>query len=138
MGVPTVQVPKNLTQKITKPNTKWKPTVAADGRKVYQRNDLFDPNQVSDWTVNGKKVTGTNIERMAAGRAPLCKDGKSLNLHHIGQGNESNLVEITKVQHTKYSKQLHINPNTISSDIDRNAFKNWVKKYWINRAKEFK
>jgi len=39
------------------------------GNKVYQRNDLFNPQQVSSWKEKGKTVTGTNIERMASGRA---------------------------------------------------------------------
>ena len=29
----------------------WKESVEFEGNKVYQRNDLFDPNQVSSWKV---------------------------------------------------------------------------------------
>ncbi|EIG0405713.1 contact-dependent inhibition effector tRNA nuclease, partial [Escherichia coli] len=56
-----------------------------NGNKVYQRNDLFDPYKVSSWKDKGKTVTGTNIERMASGRAPIGVDGKSVNLHHMTQ-----------------------------------------------------
>ncbi|MDW8584105.1 hypothetical protein Q7W15_02405 [Streptococcus suis] len=47
----------------------WKNEVEFNGNKVYQRDDLIDPNVVSSWKENGVTVTGTNVERMASGRA---------------------------------------------------------------------
>jgi RHS repeat-associated protein len=65
-----------------KSGTKFWSKAEFNGQKVYQRNDLFDPNTISSWKVKGKTVTGTNIERMASGRAPIGYDGKSLNLRN--------------------------------------------------------
>ncbi len=66
----------------------------------------------------------------------LSIDGKSLHLHHVGQNNTGSIVELTAKQHQKYSKQIHINPNSVGSDIDRVAFAKWRENYWKNVAKE--
>jgi len=81
------------------------------GHLTKQRNDIFDPNTVSSWKVRGKKVTGTNIERMASGRAPIGVDGRPVN--------------------------LHINTGSLPSGIDRAAFDKWRAAYWQARAASF-
>jgi len=70
-----------------------------EGNKVYQRNDTFDPQQISSWKVKGKTVTGTDIERMASGRAPIGTDGKSVNLHHMTQSQSGPIAEVTQSFH---------------------------------------
>ena len=106
--------------------------------KVFQRNDIFDVNTISTWKVNGKDVTGTNLERMASGRAPIGVDGKPVNLHHLIQIDNAGVAEVTATFHQEYSQTLHINPNTMESDIDRSSFNEWREKYWQHRAEEIK
>lgn len=49
-----------------------------NGRKVYQKDDLFDPHRVD---TDGL----TNIQRMKAENAPIGNDGLEMNLHHLTQ-----------------------------------------------------
>ncbi|MCK1970555.1 VENN motif pre-toxin domain-containing protein [Franconibacter sp. IITDAS19] len=111
--------------------------VEFSGNKVYQRNDLFDPNHVFSWKEKGKTVTGTNIERMASGRAPIGADGKSVNLHHMTQSQNGPIAEVTQSFHQKNSAVIHINPNTIPSGINRPVFDKWKSQYWQQRAAEY-
>jgi hypothetical protein len=107
----------------------WTPT-EFQGNRVYQRNDLIDPSRVD---ARGR----SNLDRMQQGLAPIGSDGKSINLHHTIQTNDSPLVEITATMHQQNSAILHINPNTVPSGIDRSAFDTFREEYWINRAKDF-
>ncbi|WP_275658248.1 MULTISPECIES: HNH/ENDO VII family nuclease, partial [Photorhabdus] len=108
------------------------------GNKVYQRNDLFDPQHMSAWRDQGKVIRGTNIERMASGRAPVGHDGKAVNLHHMLQTQNGPIAEMSQTFHKVNHKAIHINPNTIPSGIDRATFNKWREQYWINRAGDFK
>ncbi|WP_126305869.1 HNH/ENDO VII family nuclease [Methylomusa anaerophila] len=109
----------------------WTQATEYNGVKVYQRNDLINPNLVDDY---GR----TNLQRMQQGIAPIGPDGKSINLHHMTQTNDSAIAEITQSFHQENTKVIHINPNTIPSGIDRSAFDTWKKTYWKNRANDFK
>lgn len=80
----------------------------------------------------------TNLQRMEQGLAPLSPDGKSINLHHMIQTNDSAIAEVTATFHHTNSKVIHINPNTVPSGINRYEFDAWRKAYWINRANDFK
>ncbi|UNF42752.1 HNH/ENDO VII family nuclease [Bartonella krasnovii] len=82
---------------------------------------MFDPYQVVSWRKNGKKVWGTNIERMKTGRAPLDADNIPVELHHMLQTPDGPLAEVTAF-HNKHHSAIHINPNTMGSAIDRDAF----------------
>ena len=115
----------------------WKESIDFQGNKVYQRNDLFDPAQVSSWKDNGKTVTGTNVERMASGRAPIGYDGKSVNLHHLSQTPDGPIVEVSQSFHNKYYSTIHMNTGQSPSIIDRDVFKQWKSDYWKNRALDF-
>ncbi|WP_345097250.1 HNH/ENDO VII family nuclease, partial [Bartonella acomydis] len=105
--------------------------------KVYQREDLFDPNRISEWTVNNKKVTGTNIERMKTGRAPIGFDNKPVELHHMLQTHDGPIAEVTNAFHNKHHSAIRINSNTMGSAIDRDAFALWRQKYWKERAERY-
>ncbi|WP_375622769.1 MULTISPECIES: HNH/ENDO VII family nuclease, partial [unclassified Bartonella] len=105
--------------------------------KVYQSEKLFDPNRISEWMVNKKKVTGTNIERMKTGRAPIGFDGRSVELHHMLQTPDGPIAEVSKTFHKKHTSIIHINPNTMESAIDRDMFGQWREKYWKERAKGY-
>ncbi|AKG33933.1 hypothetical protein VK70_04505 [Paenibacillus durus ATCC 35681] len=60
----------------------WNKATEFNGTKVYQRNDIIDPNLTD-------KLGKTNLERMKQGLAPIGPDGKSINLHHTIQTNDS-------------------------------------------------
>ncbi len=117
--------------------TYWKESIDFQGNKVYQRNDLFDPAQVSSWKDHGKTVTGTNVERMASGRAPIGYDGKSVNSHHLLQTPNGPIVEVSQSFHNKYYSTIHMNTGQSPSIIDRDVFKQWKSDYWMNRALDF-
>jgi len=117
--------------------TYWSKSIQFDGNKVYQRNDLFDPKQVSSWKRNGKTVTGTNIERMAAGNAPIGYDGKSVNLHHLLQTPDGSIVEVSNSFHKQYYATIHMNTGKSPTLINRNEFNKWASKYWMNRSLDF-
>ena len=109
----------------------WTQATEHNGIKVYQRNDLINPNFVDG---RGR----TNLQRMEQGLAPIGPDGSPINLHHMTQTNDSAIAEITQSFHQENTKVIHINPNTIPSGIDRNEFNKWRSDYWKNRANDFK
>ena len=109
----------------------WTNATEHNGVNVYQRNDLIDPNLIDDY---GR----TNLQRMEKGIAPIGSDGKSINLHHMLQTNDSAIAELTQSFHQVNTKTIHINPNTIPSGIDRAGFDVWKKSYWKGRAGDFK
>ncbi|QEM83266.1 DUF637 domain-containing protein [Halomonas binhaiensis] len=100
------------------------------GNKVYQRNDLIDPNRVD--LKSGK----TNLELMQAGRAPFGPDGRPINLHHLTQKQDGSIVEVTQTLHSSNHGTLHM-PNTVPSGINRAEFNAWRRNYWKNRANDF-
>ncbi|MFI2857647.1 HNH/ENDO VII family nuclease [Paenibacillus sp. JSM ZJ436] len=108
----------------------WNKTTQFKNVKVYQRDDIINQNM--------KDARGrTNLERMQKGLAPLGPDGKSINLHHMTQRNESSIAEVTQTFHKDNSSVIHINPNTIPSGINRSEFNKWRTDYWKNRANDF-
>jgi hypothetical protein len=114
----------------TKPSVNgksWSKTVVFEATTVFQRDDLFDPS--------AKDKSGrTNLARMNKGLAPLGKDGKSVNLHHLIQSEKGSIAEVSDSMHKKYDRVLHINPKSTPSGIDRKKFNTWKRGYWKQRA----
>ncbi|WP_342211581.1 HNH/ENDO VII family nuclease [Gilliamella sp. ESL0254] len=115
-----------------------KDPIEFNGNKVYQRNDLFDPNLMTTWTDKGKIIKGTNLERMASGRTPIGHDGNSINLYHMTQNKNGAIAEVTQTFHQQNKTVIHVNPNTIPSGINRGEFNKWKTQYWIERAKTYR
>jgi RHS repeat-associated protein len=113
------------------PRRYWEDVTEVEGRRVYQRNDLIDPNKVD-------KTGTTNLERMQGGKAPIGPDGKPINLHHLTQTGDSSLAEVSQTFHQQNKRTLHINPPSIPSGIDRQEFAAFRVVYWILRALGFK
>nr|WP_308428678.1 HNH/ENDO VII family nuclease [Providencia thailandensis] len=130
----------------SKLNNKWTPK-DVQGRKVYQRDDLFDPYFIDEYGL-------TNIQRMQKGRAPIGKDGYEINLHHVTQTEPGPMAEILSSTHSSYDRTLHmysnqwdktwVGPdgirrtyNSAPPTMDRRPFNNWKKKYWKERALDF-
>jgi filamentous hemagglutinin len=118
----------------------WKREVEFDGIKVYQRDDLFDVNQMTTWRENGKTIQGTNLERMTLGMAPEGVDGKSVNLHHTIQADAGPIAEILETMHKEYDKLIHVNvpKKDFPSGINRPKFNKWREDYWRARALSIK
>ncbi|MBC07894.1 DUF637 domain-containing protein [Thalassospira sp.] len=105
--------------------------VQFNGNKVYQRNDLIDPNKID-------VETGlTNQQLMAQGYAPYGPDGRKINLHHMIQKQNGAIAEMTATFHQQNSGTIHINTGRLPSGINRSQFDQWRKQYWINRANDF-
>lgn len=97
-----------------------------NGRPCFQRTDI-DYNAKDEF---GK----TNRERMLDGKAPLA-DGKPVELHHIGQRQDSPLAELTFNEHKSNFSNLHEVPPQ-SSQIDRGEFRKEKAEYWRMRGEE--
>jgi RHS repeat-associated protein len=108
----------------------WKGITQFKGNRVYKRDDLFNP-------LFKDKRGRTNIQRMKKGLAPIGKDGKSINLHHMTQRQSSAIAEVSSTFHSSHSSIIHINPSSVSSGINRKEFGNWRRSYWKNRANDF-
>jgi RHS repeat-associated protein len=118
------------------PVRRWIPR-EINGRRVYQRSDLFDPYAVDK---NGL----SNIQRMQRGRPPMGKDGEAVNLHHAIQREPGSLIEIAGTQHDKYSTVLHglteakrsfrYSKSGRATEVEK-AFNRYKYGYWQMRAK---
>lgn len=99
-----------------------------NGRKCLIRNDI-------DW--NQKDQMGrTNKERMEQGLAPIHKEGTVIELHHIGQHNDSPLAELSHKEHQSDGNYLILHDSKKESEIDRSAFDKERINHWKDRANE--
>ncbi len=98
-----------------------------NGRKCLMKTDI-------DW--EQKDAFGmTNRERVAEGYAPLDKDGRPIQLHHIGQHADSPLAELTFSEHRAggNDKILHDKNKETEVHGEGNHWDNERKDYWKNR-----
>lgn len=99
-----------------------------NGKKCLIRNDI-------DW--NQKDAMGrTNRERTEQGLSPLNKDGKVIELHHIGQHADSSLAELTTDEHRGKGNDIILHNKAKESGIDRQAFTKERSGHWEARANE--
>ena len=98
-----------------------------EGKLVAKRDYIFKPCQKDE-------LNRTNKQRMEQGLAPLDKDGKPIELHHLKQKDNGIIIELTNEEHKKDSKTLHRYEK--DSQINRVEFDKWKRKYWKNRAEE--
>ena len=96
-----------------------------NGKRCLLRNDinLEQKNIIKDKNFQEKEIT--NKELMTKGNAPLDKNGRPIELHHIGQHANSPFAELTRILHD----------NTQKSEIDRIIqFKNEKREHWKTRS----
>ena len=99
-----------------------------NGKKCLIRNDI-------DW--DQKDSMGrTNKERAEQGLSPINKDGKVIELHHIGQHADSPLAELTPEEHRGKGNDTILHNKTKESEIDRQAFAEERSSHWETRANE--
>ena len=103
--------------------------VIFQNRRVYRKEGK---NRAFDWTEE-------NINRMQRGIAPIGKDGKSVNLHHLHQKEPGSICELMHTLHKKVpNKQLKPGEKSFRNDPAlNNQFNNFRKDYWINRVNEY-
>ena len=102
--------------------------VEINGKKCLIRSDI-------DW--DQKDSFGkTNRERAAEGRAPLDKNGKPIQLHHIGQHADSPLAELTFEEHRCGGNDtiLHDKNKETEAHGEGNNWDNERQSYWKDRA----
>jgi hypothetical protein len=78
----------------------------------------------------------TNKERMEQGIPPLDKNGKPIELHHIGQKADSPLAELTQEEHRGKGNDGILHDKTKTSEIDRDAFSKERNEHWEERSKD--
>lgn len=99
-----------------------------NGKKCLIRNDI-------NW--NQKDEMGrTNKERAEQGLSPINKDGKVIELHHIGQHSNSPLAELTQEEHRGKGNDGILHDKTKESEINRQAFAEERSNHWSARAQE--
>lgn len=100
-----------------------------NGKPALVRPDI-DPDQKDS-------MGQTNLERMQSGRAPLDKEGKPIELHHVGQKQDSCLAELTRTEHTGNGNDNILHNKTKESEINRDGFAKERAEHWKARAEEF-
>lgn len=101
-----------------------------NGRDVLVKQDI-DLEQTDD-------LGRTNLERMEQGLAPLDKNGKPIELHHIGQKMDSPLVELTAEEHRGKGNDTILHDKQKESEIDRADFAKERAEHWKARAAQIK
>jgi hypothetical protein len=87
----------------------------------YDKKDIFD---------------NTNLERMKEGKAPLDANDKPIELHHIGQNQDSPLAELTVAEHRGKGNDNILHNKLKESEIDREEFGKERADYWKARAEQ--
>ena len=102
-----------------------------DEKEIDGRKCLVSPNI----DMEQKDAFGrTNKERMEQGLAPLDKNGNPMELHHIGQHNDSPLAELTQDQHRGKDTYSVLHDTKKESEIDRVSFNDERANHWKARA----
>jgi hypothetical protein len=90
-----------------------------------------------DIDMNQKDTDGlTNRQRMERGLPPITKDGKTVELHHIGQKPDSPLAELTTEEHRGVGNDTILHDKAKESEIDRNEFAKERREHWKSRTIE--
>lgn len=102
------------------------------GTIFYCNDDGFDIDAIDS-------MGRSNLQRMESGMAPMGKDGKAIELHHMIQSEKlGGIVEVSGSMHRKEHKVLHINTHDIPSGINRSNFDIVRNAYWKRRAEFIK
>jgi hypothetical protein len=74
----------------------------------------------------------TNLERMKKGLAAIDKNGKSFELHHMGQESDGKLAILSQEEHD-VNEIWHVFKDT--SEINRTEFATTKKNFWKDMAR---
>ena len=98
------------------------------GKKCLIRSDI-------DWEQKDA-MERTNKERAEQGLSPINKEGKVIELHHIGQHADSPLAELNPDEHRGKGNDAILHDKTKESEIDRQVFAGERSSHWEARAND--
>ena len=118
-------------------------SIGSEAEAAIYENAPLEPGQV-----NGKDVLlrtdidydkvdifgRSNLERMQLGLAPLDSEGKPIELHHIGQKQDSPLAELSRDEHRGKGNDNVLHNKLKESEIDREDFDKERQDHWKARA----
>jgi hypothetical protein len=99
-----------------------------NGKDALIRTDI-DYDQKDDFGI-------TNLDRMKLGRPPLDANGKPIELHHIGQKQDSPLAELTCTEHRSNGNDNVLHNKQKESEINREDFNKERQNHWKARAEQ--
>ncbi|WP_346796327.1 HNH/ENDO VII family nuclease [Halomonas sp. Bachu 37] len=100
-----------------------------NGRDVLVRTDI-------DYEKIDPVTELTNLQRMEKGRPPLDANSKPIELHHIGQKQDSPLAELTSSEHRGQGNDNILHNKIKESEIDREDFDKERQEHWKERANQ--
>lgn len=118
-------------------------SIGSEAEAEIYENAPVEPAQVNEKDVlirtdidyNQKDIFGrTNLERMQLGLAPLDSEGKPIELHHIGQKQDSPLSELSRDEHRGKGNDNVLHNKLKESEIDREDFDKERQDHWKARA----
>jgi hypothetical protein len=98
------------------------------GADCLIRNDI-------NW-VQKDSMGRTNKERADNGLSPINNDNKIIELHHIGQRQNSPFAELTTDEHRGKGNDTVLHDKNKETEIDRNDFAKERSEYWKSRAND--
>lgn len=133
-------------QKI-KEETGWSDEIV-DAISSMEEYEIYKKADLEEKEINGKKclvrkdidleqkdtMGRTNSERMEKGLPPLDKNGRPIELHHIGQKSDSPLAELTTSEHRGKGNDTVLHDKKKESEIDRDKFAEERSEHWKNRS----
>ena len=125
-----------------KEETGWSDEII-DAISSMEEYEIYKKADLEEKEINGKKclvrkdidleqkdsMGRTNSERMEKGLPPLDKNGRPIELHHIGQKPNSPLAELTTSEH----RDIVLHDKKKESEIDRDKFAEERSEHWKNR-----
>lgn len=146
--------PENMQEGLTeaekeklKEETGWSDEIVDSTRSVEEA-EIYKNADLKEEDINGKKCLirndidmeqkdefgRTNKERMENGNAPLTERGETVELHHIGQKQDSPLAELTTQEHRGKGNDAILHDKQKETEIDRGEFAKERKQHWESRA----
>lgn len=130
-----------------KEETGWSDEIVDSTRSVEEA-EIYKNADLKEEEINGKKCLirsdidmeqkdefgRTNKERMENGNAPLTENGETVELHHIGQKQDSPLAELTTQEHRGKGNDTILHDKQKETEIDRGEFAKERKQHWESRA----
>ena len=122
-----------------------------NGKEVFPQKGkhVFDTDQMRtkplEYRSGPNDTEWTNAEAMReGGYAPLDREHNPVNLHHIGQQDDSTLVELSQRRHNECARQLLIYhglpkeqwPRDVTP-VNRPVFDKWRDDYWQTRGLDY-
>lgn len=147
-------LPENVENGLTeaekeklKEETGWSDEIVDSTRSVEEA-EIYKNADLKEEDINGKKCLirsdidmeqkdefgRTNKERMENGNAPLTESGETVELHHIGQKQDSPLAELTTQEHRGKGNDTILHDKQKETEIDRGEFAKERKQHWESRA----